>query len=160
MILQEVDLFKEIDPGIMNEIANICSEENYAKDTVLFKKGEEASSLYILEEGSVRLVIENGGTITFGLDHPGEVFGWSSMVESGHYTSSGVCATESKVLKIAPLPMANIDIRAECLIRYLITKNPGPENSALSRFENFVTTVSNEVFPLNHFVSFLFAHKN
>ncbi len=100
MILQEVDLFKEIDPGIMNEIANICSEENYAKDTVLFKKGEEASSLYILEEGSVRLVIENGGTITFGLDHPGEVFGWSSMVESGHYTSSGVCATESKVLKI------------------------------------------------------------
>ena len=33
MILQEIDLFKGIDPGIMNEIANICSDENYAKDT-------------------------------------------------------------------------------------------------------------------------------
>ena len=100
MILQEIDLFKGIDPGIMNEIANICSEEHFAKDTVLFKKGEEANSLYILEDGSVRLVIENVGTITFGLDQPGDVFGWSSMVEYGHYTSSGVCATDSKVLKI------------------------------------------------------------
>ena len=87
--------------GCLREFCyDICSEENYAKDTVLFKKGEEANSLYILEDGSVKLVIENGGTITFGLDHPGEVFGWSSMVEYGHYTSSGVCATDSKVLKI------------------------------------------------------------
>lgn len=100
MILEEVDLFRQIDAGIMNEIVNICSEENYTKDTVLFKKGDEAKALYVLEEGRVNLVIENGGTIIFGLDHPGEVFGWSSMVESGHYTSSGVCATDIKVLKI------------------------------------------------------------
>jgi len=100
MILEEADLFKEIDPGVMNEIVNICSEENYTKDTVLFRKGEEADSLYILEEGSVKLVIKDRGTITFALDQSGEVFGWSSMIESGHYTSTGVCATDSKVLKI------------------------------------------------------------
>ena len=100
MILEEADLFKEIDSGVMNEIVNICFEENYAKDTVIFRKGEEADALYILEEGSVRLVIKDRGTITFGLDQSGEVFGWSSMIESGRYTSTGVCATDSKVLKI------------------------------------------------------------
>lgn len=100
MIVQEIDLFKEISPEIMNEIVNICSEEKYAEGTVLFKKGEEADCLYILEEGSLKLVIENGGTITFSLDEPGEVFGWSSMVESGLYTASGVCSTDLKVLKI------------------------------------------------------------
>ena len=100
MIVTEIDLFKGVAHEIMEEIVNICFEGNYAQDTVLFKKGEEAERLYILEEGSVKLIIENGGTITFTLDEPGEVFGWSSMVESGHYTASGVCATDIKVLKI------------------------------------------------------------
>jgi len=100
MIINEVDLFKGIDPDVMEEIANICSKENYAKDTVLFKNGEEADCLYILEEGTIHLVIENGGSISFTLSDPGQVFGWSSMVESGLYTSSGVCATAIKALKL------------------------------------------------------------
>ena len=100
MILQEIQLFEGIDPAIMNEIVNICSEENYPQNTVLFKMGEEAECLYILEEGIVKLVIKNGGTITFTLEESGEVFGWSSLVESGHYTASGVCATDVKALKI------------------------------------------------------------
>ena len=40
MIVKEIDLFKGIDPKIMEEIVNICSEENYTKDTALFKKGD------------------------------------------------------------------------------------------------------------------------
>lgn len=100
MILQEIELFEGIDPEIMNQIVNICSEENYPQNTVLFKMGEEAECLYILEEGIVKLVIENGGTITFTLEESGEVFGWSSLVESGHYTASGVCVTDVKALKI------------------------------------------------------------
>ncbi len=100
MIVKEIDLFKGIDPKIMEEIVNICSEENYTKDTLLFKKGEEADSLYILEEGSIKLVIENEGSITYSLIDPGDVFGWSSMVESGLRTASGICATDLKVVKI------------------------------------------------------------
>jgi len=100
MIVKEIDLFKGIDSEVMKEIANICTEESYAKDAVLFKEGEEAERLYILEEGSLNLVIENGGSLTYTLTEPGLVFGWSSMVESGRYTASAVCATDSKVVRI------------------------------------------------------------
>lgn len=100
MIVEETDLFKGIDPKIMEEIVNICSEQNYTKDAVLFKKGEAADCLYILEEGSIKLVIENGGSITYSLIDPGEVFGWASMLESGLRTASGVCTTDLKVVKI------------------------------------------------------------
>ena len=48
MIVKEIDLFKGIDPKIMEEIVNICSEENYTKDTALFKKGDVPDYLYIL----------------------------------------------------------------------------------------------------------------
>lgn len=100
MILGEIDLFKDINFEVMNEIAGVCSEENYKKDTVLFQKDEDANFLFILLEGTLQLVIKNGGSIIFSLKEPGEVFGWSSLVESGRYTSSGICATDLRAVKI------------------------------------------------------------
>ena len=100
MILKEIELFKGVDFEVMNEIAGICSEESHSKDAVLFEKDEQAKCLYILLEGTVNLVIKNGGSITYNLSEPGDVFGWSSMLENGKYTASGICATDLKVVKI------------------------------------------------------------
>ena len=46
------------------------------------------------------MVIQNGGTLAIPLSDPGEVFGLSGMVEGGVYIASGVCATDSKVIRI------------------------------------------------------------
>ena len=100
MILKEIELFEGVDFVVMNEIAGICSEEIYSRDTILFERGEQAKCLYILLEGTVNLVIRNGGSITYNLSETGDVFGWSSMLENGKYTASGICATDLKVLKI------------------------------------------------------------
>ena len=100
MILKEIELFEGIDFEVMNEIAGICSEENYSKDTTIFEKDAEAKCLYILLEGTVYLVLKNGGSITYYLKEPGDVFGWSSMLEHGHYTVSGICASDLKAVKI------------------------------------------------------------
>ena len=100
MIIKEIDLFKGIDHEVMNAMANICSEKTYAKETVIFEKDEEADRLYILVEGTVKLKITNGGSITYTLSDLGDIFGWSCMVESGHYTASVICATDSKVIEI------------------------------------------------------------
>jgi CRP/FNR family transcriptional regulator len=100
MIIKEIELFKGIDHEIMNEIASICCEKSYAKGTVIFEKDEEAKHLYILVEGTVKLKVENGGTITYTLTDTGNIFGWSCIVESGRYTASSVCATDLKALEI------------------------------------------------------------
>ena len=100
MIIKEIELFKGIDHEVMNEIADICSEKSYAKGTVIFEKDEEADRLYILVEGTVKLKITNGGTLTYSLTNLGDIFGWSCMVESGRYTASGVCVTDLKAIEI------------------------------------------------------------
>lgn len=100
MILKEIDLFKGIGFEVMDDIAGICSEQSYVQDTVLFKKGEKAQNLFILQQGTLHLVIENGGSISYSLTEPGEVFGWSSMVDDGFYTATGVCATDLKAVRI------------------------------------------------------------
>jgi CRP-like cAMP-binding protein len=100
MILSETEFFKGIESEVMNKISAISKEEEHPKDTVLFKKDEEAKSLFILKEGTINLVIQNGGTLSTPLTESGEVFGWSCMVEGGIYTASGICATDSKIVKI------------------------------------------------------------
>jgi CRP-like cAMP-binding protein len=100
MIVGEHDLFKDIDYKVMQEIANVCTEEKHPKDTVLFEKGGDAKGLYILDEGAVNLLIQNGGEIIYRLSEPGEVFGWSTMLEKGRYTASVICASVTKVVKL------------------------------------------------------------
>jgi len=100
MILNEIELFEQIDYEVMNEIAGICSEVNYSKDTTIFERDEQARCLYILLEGTVHLVIKSGGSITYSLTESGDVFGWSSMLEHGNYTATGICATDLKAVKI------------------------------------------------------------
>lgn len=100
MILKEIDLFKGTDYTVMEKITDTCTEELFDKDTIIFNGGEPARYLYILDEGHIKLVIEKGASFTFSLTGRGTVFGWSSMAESGLYTSSAVCATDSKLIKL------------------------------------------------------------
>jgi CRP-like cAMP-binding protein len=100
MFINEYDLFGEISSKVMNEIIDICVEEIYEKGTTIFNQGEEAENLYILKEGTLNLMVSNGGSLVFSLSKPGEVFGWSSLFESGRYTASGICDTDLKVVKI------------------------------------------------------------
>jgi CRP-like cAMP-binding protein len=60
----------------MNKIAAVSKVEEHPKDTVLFNKDDEAKSLFILKEGTVNLVIHNGGMLSTSLTESGEVFGW------------------------------------------------------------------------------------
>jgi len=100
MFLNELDLFEGISFEVMNEIADICTEEVYDKGTTIFNQGERAENLYILKEGTLNLMVKNGGSLVFSLSEPGQVVGWSSLMESGRYTASGICGTELKVVKI------------------------------------------------------------
>jgi len=99
MHITESDLFYGLDLTVMRKIADICLEEEYTDGTVLFKERENANHLYILEKGIVDLLIDKD-TFIYSLTEQSEVFGWSSLVESGKYTATAVCMTDSKALKI------------------------------------------------------------
>jgi CRP-like cAMP-binding protein len=72
----------------------------YPKGTVIFKRGDLADSLYILEEGRVDLLIYGIKRFSFPLQHPGYVFGWSALVEPNRYTATAECIDECKVIKL------------------------------------------------------------
>jgi CRP-like cAMP-binding protein len=100
MFMQEVELFKSIPSHILHEITQFASEESVRTEQVLFRAGDVAEYLYILEDGQVAITVPGKETITFSVDETGSVFGWSALVEPRRYTATAECTMDSKVIKI------------------------------------------------------------
>ncbi len=100
MNFKELELFRGVDFAMIKEISEICSEKHYDKDTVLFRVSDKADRLFFLDYGAVNLVVNSNTGVNFGVSQPGEVFGWSAMVEAGAYTATGVAITDLSVFEV------------------------------------------------------------
>ena len=96
MFVREIELFKEIASHIIDEIAELATEESVPSGHVLFRKGDSADYLYILEEGVVNITIEGQGGTSFPVNQLGQVLGWSALVEPNRYTATAQCVQDSK----------------------------------------------------------------
>ena len=53
MVILDVELFGGLPAHVINEIAQLAKEERYPAGQVVFREGDLAESLYILEHGHV-----------------------------------------------------------------------------------------------------------
>ena len=98
--ITEMDLFSGLDHHLLGKIADsACSEVTYRQGVLIFQAGEVAKDLFILEQGVVELSIGDGKTV-YSLTDPGEIFGWSSIVENCHYTATAAAKTDIQAVKI------------------------------------------------------------
>ena len=99
MAITESELFKGVSQRFITRIANASEEEEHKANSIIFKRGEAASYLYVLVSGEVRG--EMGAEETLSVDKPGQVFGWSAMVAPYAYTGTARCAKDTRVIKIS-----------------------------------------------------------
>ena len=100
MDIRNIPFFESIDPNVITAIKTACSQKSFEAGQQIFAKGTTAAYLYILVEGSVELLLKEQDQSSFTLSEPGEVFGWSSIVEKGVYTSTAACKTATVVQRI------------------------------------------------------------
>lgn len=100
MDIKNLSFFESIDPNVIDGIKTACSQKNFKAGQQIFSKGMTADYLYILEQGSVELLLKEQDQSSFMLSDSGEVFGWSSIVEKGVYTSTATCKTDTIVQRI------------------------------------------------------------
>lgn len=98
---RESDLFKGVSQRVISEIGKSGEEMSFEEDVVIFRAEEEAYYLYELVEGEVDIVILEQENIHFKVVKPGEIFGWSALVEPYVYTATARCVTGTKVIRIA-----------------------------------------------------------
>lgn len=99
MYFQQSDILWGLDRAFVKAFMASAVKESHERDNVIFHEGEPATHLYILLKGRVKLSIGENGCSIYTVDHPGEAFGWSSLVGRKSYTASAECRKETTLLK-------------------------------------------------------------
>jgi len=93
------------------QVGSLFTMLNESCNTVIFEQGIKAEYLYILVEGEALIEFKpyDGPEITVARIKSEGVFGWSAMLGSPTYTSSAVCLTDCKLLRVS-----GTDLRKFC----------------------------------------------
>ena len=101
-LLPNIPLFQTLEPAQVDLLKPLFEQVICPPDTTVFEQGERASYLYLLIKGEVAIRYKpyDGSVITLTRLRAGDVFGWSAVVGSTHYTSSIVSETPIEALRI------------------------------------------------------------
>jgi CRP/FNR family cyclic AMP-dependent transcriptional regulator len=99
MYFQQADLFWGMSRNFVKEVMNVAEKESHQKRHFLFHEGDPATYFYILIKGRIKLTIGEVGQMVHTVDHAGEAFGWSSLIDRDVYSASAECTTDTIVQK-------------------------------------------------------------
>ena len=117
--LRDCEIFSGLGDTELEEVAASVLEKEYAAGTTIFREGDSADDLLVLQEGKIAmqmtLLREQGQDRKVSVDivSKNEVIGWSAIVEPYTYTLTAVCLQKVKILSIS-----------RDKIRWLLEDNP------------------------------------
>jgi CRP-like cAMP-binding protein len=97
-----IPLFQDLDPAQKDLLKPLFEQFTCPADTVIFEQDTPATYLYLLIKGEVAIRYKpyDGPPITLTRLRDGDVFGWSAVVGSPHYTSSIISESEVEAIRI------------------------------------------------------------
>jgi len=100
--LPYIPLFQDLDPAQIALLKPLFEQFSCPANTVIFEQDTPATYLYLLTKGEVAIRYKpyDGPTITLTRLRVGDVFGWSAVVGSPHYTSSIISESEVEAIRI------------------------------------------------------------
>lgn len=129
--LRAVPLFHGLTPERHSALAALFRQVNFPSGTLPFRQGDLALTMYVLVAGEVaiRFAPEDGGLLDIAVIHPGEVFGWSALLERAHYTSSAHVTLDAQALAAPGSGLRRLmradPVLGECLLERMTAMVPG-----------------------------------
>jgi CRP/FNR family cyclic AMP-dependent transcriptional regulator len=121
-MLKKVSLFSSVDDETLNYLQNVAVHKRFAKNTILFSKGDQSDALYILCSGKAKAVIsdENGREIVITTFAAGEYFGEISFLDGRERSATVVTTEPAQVLIISRNDFKNILVSRPDLVFKLL----------------------------------------
>jgi CRP-like cAMP-binding protein len=101
-LLAPVLLFADLDGTELEELATLLRRRRYAKGEVIFREGDAGESLFIVEEGRVKLAIgsPDGNEVILDLLEPGDFFGELALIDREPRSADAVAIETSSLLSL------------------------------------------------------------
>lgn len=97
------ELFRGLDPATLEKLAALAQSETHPAGAVLYRPGDPADDIYVLDSGRVEFVIGRGERAApdgFMLKK-GETFGWAALLEGYPQRIAGArCLEDSNLLRL------------------------------------------------------------
>ena len=90
-VLSKIPLFSHLSSRQVRKLLKTTMEHRYEADTTIVREGSRTTTLYVLLEGSVKIV-RDGRTIS--RRDPGEYFGEIALIDSGPRSATIVATTD------------------------------------------------------------------
>lgn len=97
-MLDQNELLVGMGKLFVKSFMEIAVRTAHEKGDILFHEGDPALSFYTMISGKVNLRITNRYNV-YTISHPGEVFGWSSIVERDAYSATAECLESTLLLR-------------------------------------------------------------
>lgn len=99
--LEKIEIFKDLDDQRLAAVSECCTEMVFQKGEGIFEAGREASALWAVAEGRVKLQGDPDSILKENEVSENQVFGWPSLLRSPIYRfSASGAARSAKVLRI------------------------------------------------------------
>lgn len=99
--IEESDLFKGASKEFLHEIGKAGEVKHCKRDSFIFHANEKARYVYQLIEGTIDIMMAEKEIIHFTVTRPGEIIGWSALVEPYTYTATAKCTSDTRVVKLS-----------------------------------------------------------
>ncbi len=102
-VIRRYPFFAGLSLGQISTLAKVADEKNVESGHVFLSEGDEVPYLYLIEEGTVSVLIElptKDREIEVGTVGPGEVFAWSALVPPHTATATVKATTRCRVVAV------------------------------------------------------------
>jgi len=99
MLIYLGDLTKGMGNIFIREFMETAKHMSCGEGQLLFRKGDATHHFYTLIQGEFRLTIGTNEQHVYTVCHPGDIFGWSSLVGGSTYSATAVCIKPSEILR-------------------------------------------------------------
>jgi CRP/FNR family transcriptional regulator, cyclic AMP receptor protein len=120
--LKEFPYFKGFNDPELEKLAALATEETYDAGTQIYRNGDPAQCLYLIQDGKVILVMDSylGShkppmQVTVDVVTRGESMGWSAVVEPYIYTLGALCIDRAKAICLEATGLRRLMDEDACL---------------------------------------------
>jgi CRP-like cAMP-binding protein len=111
--LADIQFLRDIDSEHLERIADIANVRDFDDHEIVFREGQPAANLYLVQSGEVSLEICASGAgcrqiLTLG---PGDLLGWSSLLDQACYTARARAAEPTRLVEINVAKLKEISDR-------------------------------------------------
>jgi len=100
--LQDICFLHDIDAAHLEQIADIAQICDFDADAVVFREGQAAESVYLVISGKLSLELSPATPYRKQLVSvgPGEMLGWSSLVENPRFAATAIVVEPTRLVRI------------------------------------------------------------